>query len=113
MLERAYLLAYLSGFRDDAGLEFALRMATSGGAQVLGVARHGVEVGAPADVLLLEAENEAEAVALHPPRRLVVKRGKVVARDGVARHAGFDPASSDFVHKDPGPRIESGVTRRP
>jgi cytosine/creatinine deaminase len=113
MLERAYLLAYLSGFRDDAGLEFALRMATSGGAQVLGVARHGVEVGAPADVLLIEAENEAEAVALHPPRRLVMKRGKVVARDGVACHAGFDPASSDFVHKDPGPRIESGVTRRP
>jgi cytosine/adenosine deaminase-related metal-dependent hydrolase len=85
MLERAYLLAYLSGFRDDAGLELALHMATQGGAQVLGLEDHGVAVGASADLVLVEAENAAEAVALHPPRRLVLKRGKVVARDGTTR----------------------------
>jgi cytosine/adenosine deaminase-related metal-dependent hydrolase len=60
-------------------------MATQGGAQVLGLEDHGVAVGASADLVLVEAENAAEAVALHPPRRLVLKRGKVVARDGTTR----------------------------
>lgn len=82
MLERAYLLAYCSGFREDTDLALALRMATYGGAQVVGAANYGLAVGADADLLLLAAENEAEAVALHPPRRLVLKRGRVVARDG-------------------------------
>jgi cytosine/adenosine deaminase-related metal-dependent hydrolase len=84
MLERAYLIAYRSGFRDDPGLELALRMATYGGAQVMGCVDYGLAVGAPADLLLVEAENAAEAVALHPVRRCVLKAGRVVARDGRA-----------------------------
>jgi cytosine/adenosine deaminase-related metal-dependent hydrolase len=82
MLERAYLIAYRSGFRDDAGLELALRMVTHGGAQVLGARDYGLHPGAAADLVLVEAGNAAEAVALHPRRRLVLKRGRVVARDG-------------------------------
>ena len=84
MLERAYLIAYRSGFHDDAGLELALRMATYGGAQVMGCADYGLTVGAPADVVLVEAENAAEAIALHPVRRCVLKAGRIVARDGRA-----------------------------
>ncbi len=82
MLQRAWLLAYNSGFRDDADLELVLRMCTHGGAQVLGAVGYGVEVGDRADLLLVEAENGAEAVAMQAPRRWVVKHGKVVARDG-------------------------------
>ncbi|MGH6640411.1 MAG: amidohydrolase family protein, partial [Polaromonas sp.] len=82
MLERAFLLAYRSGFRDDPGIELALRMATYGGAQVMGVAHYGLTVGSSADLVLVAAETAAEAVAYHPQRRLVLKRGRVVARDG-------------------------------
>lgn len=82
MLERAYLLAYRSGFRDDPGIEIALRMATYGGAQVMGVEHYGLAVGSAADLVLVEAETAAEAVAFHPARRLVLKRGRVVAREG-------------------------------
>jgi cytosine deaminase len=82
MLERAYLIAYRSGFRDDAGIELALRMATQGGAQVMGATDHGLAVGSAADLFLVEAETAAEAVVFHPPRRLVLKRGRAVARDG-------------------------------
>ena len=82
MLERAYLLAYRSGFRDDPGIEIALRMATYGGAQVMGVEHYGLAVGSAADLVLVEAETAAEAVAFHPVRRLVLKRGRVVAREG-------------------------------
>ncbi len=82
MLERAFMLAYRSGFRDDPGIELALHMATYGGAQLMGVAHYGLAVGSVADLVLVEAETAAEAVAYHPARRLVLKRGRVVARDG-------------------------------
>ncbi|GHD50097.1 cytosine deaminase [Thalassobaculum fulvum] len=82
MLERAFLLAYRSGFRDDPSIEIALRMATYGGAAIMGAEGYGLTVGSAADLVLVEAETAAEAVAFHPPRRLVVKRGRVVARDG-------------------------------
>lgn len=84
MLERAYLLAYRSGFRDDAGIELALSMATHGGARLMGRSDHGLQVGASADLVLVEAQTAAEAVVLHPPRRCVLKRGVVVAREGRA-----------------------------
>lgn len=82
MLQRAWLLAYNSGFRHDAELQRVLHMCSYGGAAVLGAEGYGVNVGDRADLLLVEAQNDAEAVAMHPPRRCVVKRGKVVARDG-------------------------------
>lgn len=82
MLERAFLLAYRSGFRDDPSLELTLRMVTYGGAQVMAAKDYGIAVGDVADLVLVEAETAAEAVAAHPARRLVLKRGKIVARDG-------------------------------
>lgn len=82
MLERAFMLAYRSGFRDDPGIELALHMATHGGAQLMGVKHYGLTLGSVADLVLVEAETAAEAVAYHPARRLVLKRGRVVARDG-------------------------------
>lgn len=82
MLERAYLIAYRSGFRDDAGIELALRMATYGGAQLMGCADYGVHIGAVADLVLVQAETPAEAVVFHAPRRWVLKRGRVVAQHG-------------------------------
>jgi cytosine/adenosine deaminase-related metal-dependent hydrolase len=85
MLERAYLLAYRSGFRDDPGIGLALRMATHGGAQAMSRGGdYGLHEGAQADLVLVEAETAAEAVCMHPPRRCVIKRGRVVARDGRA-----------------------------
>ncbi len=84
MLERAFLLAYRSGFRDDPGIEIALQMATFGGAQVMSASHYGLGVGSFADLVLVQAETAAEAVVYHPARRLVLKRGRIVARDGRA-----------------------------
>jgi cytosine/adenosine deaminase-related metal-dependent hydrolase len=82
MLERAFIVSYLNGFRDDAGLEMALRMATYAGAEVLGLKDYGIEVGCCADLVLVPVENRPEAVVAHPVREVVVKRGNVVARHG-------------------------------
>jgi cytosine deaminase len=82
MLERAMHLAYRSTFRRDADIELALEAATYGGAAVLGLPAYGLRPGAPADLVVVAAATAAEAVVTRPPRQLVLKRGRVVARAG-------------------------------
>jgi cytosine deaminase len=84
MLERAMLLGLRNNFRTDPDLEHALWCCSYGGAKVMGLTDYGLEEGCTGDLVLVEAEAVAHAVAAHPPRKLVVKRGRVVARDGVA-----------------------------
>jgi cytosine deaminase len=82
MLERAMHVAYRSTFRRDEDIELALHAATYGGARALGLERYGLEAGAPADLVVVAARTAAEAVVTHPVRELVLKDGRVVARDG-------------------------------
>jgi cytosine deaminase len=82
MLQRAMHVAYRNAARTDEGLGLALRAATHGAAEVLGVPGYGLEIGCTADLVLVDAANPAEAVVAVPPRRLVVKAGRVVAVDG-------------------------------
>jgi len=79
MLERAYLLAYRNGLRQDEDIATALDLATHGGAQVMGAEGYGLDIGCQADLLLVEAQTTAEEVVMHPPRRAVFKRGRLVA----------------------------------
>ncbi|MFF1828590.1 amidohydrolase [Paenarthrobacter sp. NPDC058040] len=82
MLERTFHLAYRSGFRTDEQIADAFDVAVSGGAIALGREPARIEPGAPADLFLIDAASIGEAVAARPQRRLVLKRGKVVARHG-------------------------------
>ena len=82
MLERAFLLAYRSNFRDDSGLALALDLATFGGARVIGAAGYGLAVGDRADLVLVDARTVGEAVVAHGPRSVVLKGGRVIARAG-------------------------------
>ena len=84
MLDRTFHLAYRSGFRTDEQIAVAFDVAVSGGAIALGREPARIEPGSPADLFLIDAASIGEAVAARPPRRLVLKRGKVVARHGVA-----------------------------
>jgi cytosine/creatinine deaminase len=79
LLGRAALLAWRAGARRDQDLAAALELATAGGAGVLGLDGHGLEPGCWADLALVPASTVGEAVVAHPPRSLVLKRGRVVA----------------------------------
>lgn len=83
MLERAMLIGYRANFRHDDELAFAFDMVTAAAARVLGVAPYGIALGAPADLVVVEAGSLAEAVATRPRRKLVIKAGRVIAKDGV------------------------------
>jgi cytosine/adenosine deaminase-related metal-dependent hydrolase len=82
MLERAMLIGYRQGLRADEDLELCFDLANGAAASVLGLDDHDIGPGAAADLVSLPAASIAEAVAVHPARTLVMKRGRVVARDG-------------------------------
>ncbi len=84
MLERATLVGLRNNLRRDDELRLALDIVTTGGARALGLPDYGLTPGCMADAVLIEAETVAEAVAQHPGRRTVVRRGAIVARDGEA-----------------------------
>ncbi len=84
MLDRARLLGMRNGLDKDEDIRLALDICTVGGARVMGLSGYGLAVGDAADLVLVDSRNLAEAVVLAPPRKLVVKRGRVVARDGRA-----------------------------
>ena len=83
MLERAMMIGYRANFRHDHELQLAFEMVTGAAARVLGIEADGIAVGGPADFVAVEAGSVAEAVAARPRRKLVIKGGKIVARDGV------------------------------
>ncbi|WP_460790229.1 amidohydrolase [Nocardioides maradonensis] len=82
MLQRAMHVAYRNGLRRDDDIALALACATTNAARVLGLDAYGIEVGAPGDLVLVRARTVAEAVVSFPVREVVIKTGRVVAREG-------------------------------
>jgi cytosine deaminase len=82
MLERAMFIALRYGWSKDEQIADALDIVTRGGAKALGLRDYGLMPGCIANLLLIAAENLAEAVIDRSPRRTVISRGRIVARDG-------------------------------
>ena len=82
LLVRAMLLSWRSGFRADGDLAIAFDCASAAARRVFGHDDRGIAEGAPADLFTVHAETLGEAVAQHPPRGMVFKSGRMVARDG-------------------------------
>jgi cytosine deaminase len=82
MLQRTQWFARNAGFSRDADIELALEAATFGGARLLKIAGYGLAVGDTADLVAVAGRNPSEAVLEHHRRKLVVKHGRIVAREG-------------------------------
>lgn len=83
MLERAMLVGLRNNFRRDDEVELAFHVCTQGGADIMRLENYGLKVGAKADLIIVEGETITHAAVARPARRLVVKHGKIVARNGV------------------------------
>ena len=83
MLRRAGIVGYRAGLVTDAALRLAFDLVTAAPARVIGRPAAKLSEGAPADIVLVAAEGVPEAVATAPPRALVVKAGRIIARQGV------------------------------
>lgn len=83
MLERAKYLAQRNGMTNDADLAETARICTFGGAGGIGLSGYGLSKGDFGDLVLVPARTVAEAVALTPQTRTVIRRGRILVRDGV------------------------------
>jgi cytosine/adenosine deaminase-related metal-dependent hydrolase len=83
LLERAAIIGWKGDFRRDDQIETAFDLVSAAGARALGVADYGVAVGGAATLFTIPASGVPEAVTAHPPRKLVLFDGRIIARDGV------------------------------
>lgn len=84
MLDRAKIIGMKNGLRSDHELAHVLHVVSKGGADVMRLEGYGLDMGCNADFTLLTGETLAHAVVDVAPRPLVVKGGRVVARQGKA-----------------------------
>jgi cytosine deaminase len=84
MLDRAKIIGMKNGIRSDIELAHVLYVVSQGGADVMRIEGYGIDVGCNADFTLLAGETLAQAVVNVAPRPLVVKGGRITARQGAA-----------------------------
>ncbi|MFD1558422.1 amidohydrolase family protein [Paraburkholderia silviterrae] len=83
MLERAMLIGMRYDLRRDDDLAVAFDCVSAAAASGCGFADYGLQPGARADLVLVDAQTVAHAVVARPARKLVMANGRIVARDGV------------------------------
>ncbi|WP_436775224.1 amidohydrolase [Yinghuangia sp. YIM S09857] len=86
MLHRAHLLGRCIDARLDEELDACLALAAHGGAKLLGLPTVDFSPGSPADFMLLAGECVPQIVVDLPARAMVVRGGRIVARDGARNH---------------------------
>jgi cytosine/creatinine deaminase len=80
MVEAASLALHFTYMSGREEIPEMLRCATERGARTLGVEdEYGLEEGKQADLVVYDAPSALEVLRLHPPRRWVIRRGRVVA----------------------------------
>jgi cytosine deaminase len=79
-LQAAFVLAHYGQMSGAEELTRLFEMITHAPARALGLENYGLEEGAPASLVVYDAPGEIDAIRLLPRRRLVLRRGQVVAR---------------------------------
>ena len=83
MLDRAAIIAARHAMFTDRELEDVFALTTSEADKALGRPRWELRAGAIADLVAVEAASVADAVIERPPRKLVIRAGRIAAERGV------------------------------
>ncbi len=79
MLEVASMGLHVGQMTGQAEMQEMFRSVTVNGAKTLGLDGYGLDVGCHADLVVLQARNEIEAIRLRPARLKVYRRGRLLA----------------------------------
>lgn len=79
-LQSAHFAAHTAHMTGADELALCQEMATSRAAAALGLEGYGLRVGAPADLVVLDAFDPHEAVTVPPPRLATFKNGRLIVR---------------------------------
>jgi cytosine deaminase len=89
-LEIAFLLCHASQMSQPAEILTVMDMITGNGAKALRIADFCISIGGVADLVVLDARDAREALAIRTPRRWVIRKGSLIAESRVERHRYFD-----------------------
>jgi cytosine deaminase len=79
MLEVASMGLHVGQMTGQDEMRQMFRSVTVNGAQALGLEKYGLDVGCYADLVVLQAKDEIEALRLKPARLRVYRKGKLLA----------------------------------
>jgi cytosine deaminase len=99
MLEVAHMGLHVAQMTSQHAMRACFAAVTENPARILGLDGYGLEPGCHADLVLLDAADPIEAIRLRAARRLVMRRGRIVAESprAVARlDLPGRPHSADF-----------------
>ncbi len=82
MLEVAFLASHLLWMTTAAEMEKLYDMITVDAARAIGIENHDLKVGAPANLVVLNAPSVLEALRSHEPPAHVISIGRLVANSG-------------------------------
>ncbi|GIV81982.1 MAG: cytosine deaminase [Anaerolineae bacterium] len=82
-LEVALITAHAAHLAAPDEIQAAFDMPRYHAARMLRLPAYGVEPGAPADLVLLDAASPVDALRRHSPQRTVIRRGQVLVRTRV------------------------------
>lgn len=85
MLEVARFTAITAHLSTADELIQAFDMPRRNAAKLMGLEEYEIEVGSPANFMLLDAPDAEEALRLAPPRRYVIRRGRIAAENVLQR----------------------------
>ena len=83
MLEVAFLASHILGASTREDMERLLDMVTTRAAHVAGIPRHRLEIGAAANLVVLNGRDAREVLTRHLPPLYVVSNGEIVATTSV------------------------------
>ncbi len=101
MLEVAHMGLHVAQMTSAAQIGACFDAVTVNNARILGLSNYGIEVGHPADFVLLQARSPAEAIRLRATRLIVARRGTMLARTAPTTaqlKLPGRPASVDWTH---------------
>jgi len=97
MLEVAHMGLHVAQMTGQDAMRACFTAVTDTPARILGLDGYGVAVGCHADLVLLDAADPVEALRLRAARRLVMRRGKVMAESPRVRARLDLPGRPDHV----------------
>jgi cytosine deaminase len=96
MLEVAFLASHLLWMTTSAEMETLYDMITVNAAQAIGLENFGLRLGAPANLVVLNAPNVLEALRSHAAPAYVINRGRFVDQEKVV--ASLSTANPGALH---------------
>lgn len=79
MLEVALITAHAAHLSTPHEIQMAFDMPRYNAARALCLSEYGLKVGAPANIVIIDAASAHDALRLQPDRRYVIKEGQIIA----------------------------------